>query len=320
MPDLPTWTAEAALSAMVDALDEGALVFDEELRCRAAGRRVAELFGVDPRTLLGVERPALVARLSEAFDDPPQIMAAVGDPARVGPATVADPLEIVRPRARTVVWTSLPIRIAGDAVGRLDILRDVTAERSASRAHEEMAKKLEEVTTVDAVTELPNRRRFEQESYREHRRAQRAWDSYAIARFDVDGMKALNDTHGISAGDEIMKRVGEVLRASRREYDLVARWDGDEFIVLLPGAERAAVRTVVKRVVRTVRDSTFPVVGGLRVTVCAGAALWVPPSGEGASDIIRRAGTALAVARQRAPCSLKIDTGYGEWKDEPTEP
>jgi diguanylate cyclase (GGDEF)-like protein len=209
--------------------------------------------------------------------------------------------------------------VADAPVGRLDILRDVTSERGATRSNEAMAKKLEEVSTVDAVTGLPNRRRFEQESDREHRRAQRAWDLYAIARFDVDGMGALNGAHGAAVGDELLKRVGEVLRGSRREYDLVARWENDEFIVLLPGADRAALRTVVKRIVRSVRDSTFPVAGGVRVTVCAGAALWVPPSGESAPDIIRRAGAALAIARSHAPCSLKIDAGFGEWKDEPTD-
>ena len=337
MPELPKWTAEAALNAMVDALDEGALVFDESLRCRAVGRRVGELFGLDPRSLIGLGRAALVAKLAKAFEHPPAILAALGDPSRGAPvakeaqpgeviittkplATVADPLQMVRPLPRTLVWTSMPIQSAGVALGRLDILRDVTAERSASRHHEEMTKKLEEISTVDEVTGLANRRRFEQESYREHRRAQRAWDSYAIVRFDLDGLTALNREHGFAIGDEILKQLGELLRASRREYDIVARWDSDEFIVLLPGAERAAVRTVVKRVVRTVRDTTFPVAGGLRVTVCAGAALWIPPSGEGAPDIIRRAGDALAAARERAPCSMKLDTGYNEWKDEPIEP
>lgn len=315
----PSYRPEAALEALLEAMDEGTVVFDESHRCRAVGRRIGELFGVEPRTLVGLSRHDLVARLAACSDQPEAVIAAVGEEALTVEATVADPIELHRPRERTVVWTSVPVVVAGAPAGRLDVLRDVTRERGAERATEAMAKKLEEVSTVDAVTGLPNRRRFEQESEREHRRAQRAWDSYAIARLDVDGMAAHNARLGREVGDELLRKLGEQVRAARREYDVVARWENDELIVLLPGADGPAARTVVKRAVRAIRDGVLDVAGGLAVTVCAGAAVWIPPSGESADDIIRRAGAALAVARGKGPCSFEIDAGFGEWKEEMSE-
>jgi len=319
MADQPKWTHGATLDALLEASDEGVVVFDERLSCRSVGRRVHELFGLDPKAAVGTPRSELLRRMAAASDDPAAILSAVGEQALTHERTVADPIEIHRPRPRTIVWTSVPIVGSGVSGGRIDIIRDVTRERRAELATEQMAKKLEEVSTVDAVTGLPNRRQFEVESNREHRRAQRAWDSYAIARIDVDAMAGINATYGVAAGDELLRRIGEELRSARREYDIVARWDGDEFVILLPGADGMAANTVLKRAVKGLRSKAFEVAGGLSITVCAGAAIWIPPSGESADDIVRRAGAALEVARTRGRSAVEIDAGLAQWKDDLSE-
>jgi diguanylate cyclase (GGDEF)-like protein len=313
------WSLGAALDALLETMDEGVVLYDERLRCRAAGRRIRELFGLEPAALIGQTRAEVVRRMASSSDVPFAILSTVGDEAVTHESTVADPLELHRPRLRTVAWTSVPIVVSGQSAGRVDVVRDVTRERGADRAIEEMAKRLQEVSTIDPVTGLPNRRRFEQESDREHRRAQRAWDSYAIFRLDVDGMSQLNSTHGEAIGDELLRRIGEDLRTTRREYDVVARWAEDEFIVLLPGADVLAAKTVVKRAVKALKEKTFDLLGGLQVTVSAGAAVWIPPSGEGAEDIIRRAGAALDVARGKGAGSTEVDGGLGQWKDDLSE-
>lgn len=310
------WSSGAALEALVDALDEGAVVFDEKMRCRAVGRRIQELFGVDPVSLLGLSRAEVVRALAASSDVPFAILSALGDDALGPESTVADPIEIHRPRLRMVAWTSVPIVGAGGAAGgRVDVVRDVTKERTADSTIEAMQRRLQEESTLDQLTGLPNRRRFEQEAEREHRRAQRAWDSYAVVRVDIDSMRHVNGVHGEAIGDELLRRIGEELRGSRREYDVVARWGDDEFVMLLPGADAVAAETVVKRAVWGLRDKAFDLVGGLKITVSAGAAIWIPPSAEAAEDIQRRAGAALDAARRRGACSVEIDAGFWQWKE-----
>ncbi len=189
MPVSLGWTADRALSALLEALDEGALIFDERQLCRVAGRRVAELLGADPRHLVGQTRRSLVDLIADATSAPATVHA-LHDEALSHGSTVADPIELLRPHPRTLVWTSIPISDPAGIIGRVDILRDVTRERHAEQASAEMARRLEEASTTDELTGLSNMRRFEEEAQREHRRSQRAWAPYALCRVDVDDWRA----------------------------------------------------------------------------------------------------------------------------------
>lgn len=305
------WFGGPALDVLVAALDEGTLLYDEELRCRVIGRRVEELFGVSASELLGKPRSEVLQRLSKACVEPDSLLLSVGERAIASGRTVADPVELSRPRPRTVVWTSVPLPLGG----RIDVVRDVTRERSAEREKVELLRRLEQESGVDRLTGLPNQRRFEHEADREHHRAQRAWESYAIAIFDVDGMEDINVERGREVGEEVLRCLGQMIHTARREYDVTARWGGDSFIVLLPGADAAAAKTVVKRVVHSIAEAPLAVAGEVAVTLCGGGAVWVPPSGEGAVETIRRAQEALNRARRRGPSSVEVDDGESfEWR------
>src|SRR5262249_51023711 len=154
-----------AMLALLDALDEGVLVFERGARLARAGRGIAVIFGIDPRALAGLSRREVLERLLAASGAPPAALAELADDALAHESTAVDPIELVRPHARVVVWTSVPIPEGG----RIDIVRDVTRERSAERASEVLTRRLEEVTTVDDLTGLVNRRGFEKEIDREHR-------------------------------------------------------------------------------------------------------------------------------------------------------
>jgi diguanylate cyclase (GGDEF)-like protein len=313
MPDPPGYSAPRALDALLLALDEGALVFDELGTCRAAGRRAAEILGAEVSSLVGQSRAALLARAAAAAD-PPSALAPLERTAG-DPRTVVDPIEIVRPVPCTVVWTSVPI--AGDggaAAGRVDLIRDVTRERRAAAAIDALSRRLETESTHDDLTGLTNRRRFEEECLREHRRAQREWISYAVARLDVDGMGDINERLGREVGDALLKRIGDDLRTSRREYDVVARWKDDELVVLLPRVDALALGRILRRALDTVHAGARSVVPG--VTVCVGAAIWTPPSADGPSDILHHAGDALAAARAHGPGRVEVHLGTSDWKDE----
>ena len=184
-------------------------------------------------------------------------------------------------------------------VGTVVVFRDVTRERSADRARAQLQAQLDEVTTLDALTGLPNRRRFSEDVEREHGRSTRAWDSYAVLRADVDEMRILNDEFGVPVGDAVLEKVAECLRSCRRDYDVVARFEDDEFIMLLPGADAVAAKAVAIRVFAAIDAFDFRLPGARPITMSIGAAVWVPPSGESGADIVRRAGVALLRARSR---------------------
>jgi diguanylate cyclase (GGDEF)-like protein len=303
------WRAllEGALGAVLEGADEGILVFDRAGKCRMIGRRIADLFGIDPPKLVGKPRGEVMGALSRACDEPDAFLDAVGTEDLGAPSKVVGDIDLVHPRPRKIVWTSSPIVRHGAEWGRLGLVRDITREKAAERATRQLQNRLEQLVPVDALTGLPNVRRFREELDREHGRSARAWDSYGIVRVDVDGMHAINDELGLPVGDVVLERVSECLDACRREYDMVARYDGDEFVALLPGADRLAVEAVASRMVTAVAARDFELADARKVTACAGGCVWIPPSGENGTDILRRAGAALDEAKGKGRNGISID-------------
>lgn len=299
---------EATLAAILDAADEGWIVFDHEEKCAYAGRRIGELFGVDTAAILGGPQADVLALLASACEEPAAfheiVEGALSEQGSVGE------LDLRRPRLRVVRLSARPIDDAKDGgrrIGWIGCARDVTRERSAERRSHQLLQRLESITAIDALTQLPNKRRFFEELEREHGRAARAWDSYAILRIDVDGLAQLNEELGNPRGDEALEHVAARLREGRREYDLLARLEADEFIVLLPGADVHAARVVAQRMSNNVTKSPIELGEPRPVTVSIGAAVWVPPSGETGADVAKRAGDALGRAQKKGENEIVID-------------
>jgi diguanylate cyclase (GGDEF)-like protein/PAS domain S-box-containing protein len=297
--------SEATLAAILDSADEGIVAFGADGNCSFVGRRIGELFGVDQGLLVGAPQRDVIELLASACEEPEQLRELAT--AAAGPAMQSVDLELHRPTLRMLRLRTSPV--AGDRAGSGWVLlaRDLTKERSAERRAQQLLTRLEHLTATDAITQLPNRRRFLEELDREHGRAQRAWDSYAVLRIDVDGLGNLNAELGQVRGDEVLEHVAAKLREGRREYDLLARFEQDEFVLLLPGADAHAATVVGERIVASVRKDPLALDGPRRITVSVGGAVWVPPTGEMGPDVVRRAGDALAVAKRGGPASLRID-------------
>ena len=308
--DDPEWESflQATALAVLESADEGLIVFDADGRCRMIGRRAGEIFGVEPAAHVGLPRDQVLGALSRACEEPDSFLEAVAADAPLGVPGLVEEVDVRRPRPRTIVCKGVPISREGRPPGRLILVRDVTRERAGERSTTQLRARLEELTPFDPLTGLYNARRFREELDREHGRSSRAWDSYAVLRLDVDGMGAINDGFGVPIGDQVLERMAGLLKVGLREYDMLARMGGDEFAVLLPGADELAARTVCERMVRAVATATFDELQPPRgVTVSAGAVLWMPPSGEGGIEIMHRAGEAMARARARGPGQLEVE-------------
>ncbi|MDA7979575.1 MAG: diguanylate cyclase [Pirellulales bacterium] len=118
---------------------------------------------------------------------------------------------------------------------------------------------LRENARRDALTGLPSRRAFNEDAEREFQRARRYRSPLSCVVMDVDHFKRINDVHGHGVGDAVLCRLGEALRTSRRNSDLVCRYGGEEFCALLPETGEEAAAGWTERVRRTIHRLEIPV-------------------------------------------------------------
>jgi diguanylate cyclase (GGDEF)-like protein len=164
---------------------------------------------------------------------------------------------------------------------------------------EQLRADLARLAMIDPLTAILNRRAFMLEYERELSRCVREKTGLALAIVDLDHFKDVNDTYGHLVGDQVLRRVADTLRSSLRGHDVIGRYGGEEFALLMPGADISAAMAGTERA--RVAVSERPIQAGtlsITVTVSAGVAAY----GETGSDwesLLRSADTALYEAKRR---------------------
>ncbi len=268
--------------------------------CLRAGRGIEERLIGKVRCTVGAGIAGRVAALGRP---------ATGHGSTGGPRGYRSSAFVVLPLGRgrgcegVVSLTGLP----GNRVPSQEVVRTWTrlgrhagmALRNARRMQ-----RARSLSTIDELTRLPNRRAFERALHRELERARRSATRLVVGIVDVDHFKAFNDRHGHAIGDRVLTEVARRLQSAFRETDLVARWGGEEFAVLLPGLEREDgtardPQRLMERACAGVRGRPFALGEGIpaaRVTISGGYALF-PDHGEQGDAVLQRADEALYRAK-----------------------
>ncbi len=185
-----------------------------------------------------------------------------------------------------------------------DPVSELKAENAALRREIAEYRRL---ASVDPLTGLGNRRYLDERLAEEVDRARRELTSaFAVLLVDLDGFKAINDQLGHAAGDDTLRWVAAFLNANTRDHDVCFRTGGDEFVVLLPGADREGAALMAQRMRRRLERAcagrTMPV--GMSI----GVASW-PDDGAGAERL-------LSVADERMYCDKATrKSGHGPGRD-----
>jgi diguanylate cyclase (GGDEF)-like protein len=179
---------------------------------------------------------------------------------------------------------TLPLTASGERFGTLELVGDSFSKEqrmnaASLAAHAVVALEnarlhgmVERQALVDGLTGLANRRAASDALHAEAARAERLGTPLSIVLADLDGFKDVNDVHGHAVGDAVLRAFAAVLRETLRESDLAGRWGGEEFLLLLPGADEEGAAQLAERVRSALAERGVPSAPGLRVTASFGVA------------------------------------------------
>jgi diguanylate cyclase (GGDEF)-like protein/PAS domain S-box-containing protein len=208
------------------------------------------------------------------LEETPRVKAELLAAVHVG-AEWAGEVEVRRASGESVpcIVTVSPVRRPGGRVeGVVLTLRDVSDRVAMEEALRAANRRLADQASRDAHTGQYNRAYFREILARELARAERYDDELCVLMADQDDFKRVNDEHGHTVGDEVLVAVAQTLRSGLRDGDVLARYGGDEFCVLLPSTGRDAGWVVAERVRQLVEARGFGPGDTLRLTVSIGLA------------------------------------------------
>ena len=202
----------------------------------------------------------------------------------------------------------LPLIASGERFGTLELVGDSFSKEermnaASLAAHAVVALEnarlhgmVERQALVDGLTGLANRRAANDALHAEAARAGRLQTPLAIVLADLDGFKDVNDEYGHAVGDEVLRAFADVLRQTVRESDVAGRWGGEEFLLLLPGADEEGAVQLAERIRVALAARSIPGAPGLRVTASFGVAEYAGESNS--EELVAAADRALYRAKR----------------------
>lgn len=169
---------------------------------------------------------------------------------------------------------------------------------------------IECLSMIDQLTNIPNRRSFDDRLKIEWKHAVRENEPISLMVLDLDRFKAINDTYGHQQGDIVLKTVADVVvHILKRPNDFVARWGGEEFVVLMPNTSLEGALDVAEKIRHEVENTLIPGISGeeLKITVSIGVTSLIPALDDSIETFFSKADKALYTAKEAGRnkvCSL----------------
>lgn len=173
-------------------------------------------------------------------------------------------------------------------IGFISIGRDVTEESLVNQEFKHFA-------TIDPLTGLYNRYKFEELFALEEERTKRFGQPLSLILIDIDHFKAVNDTYGHDVGDEVIKTLAHILQENTRKIDSVARWGGEEFLILSPNTGWENIQELAEKLRLMVEKASFP--EHIPITISLG--IGTRKTEDTFSDLFKRADQGLYAAKKQ---------------------
>jgi len=208
-------------------------------------------------------------------------------------------------RVPVSVRTSPVRNDTGEIIGAVEIFSDNSSSLQILQEFE----RLKQAAYLDALTAVGNRRYGETTLSTRIYELQTHAASFGLLFMDIDHFKRFNDTYGHKTGDDVLVMVAKSISFSLRKMDVVARWGGEEFIVILPGATKVVSKSVAERI-RILIENSFLLLGEdkVHVTVSIGATISRPD--DTAETMVSRADRLMYLSKSRGRNLVTEDEDY----------
>ncbi|RZS54550.1 putative bifunctional diguanylate cyclase/phosphodiesterase [Sphaerotilus mobilis] len=284
-----TALAERWLAAIVESSDDAIVSKTLDGIVTSWNGGAERIFGWRADEMIG--RPMVSIFPADRIDEEPQILA------RIARGEKVEHFETVRRRKDgslvDISATISPLRDeTGQVIGASKIARDITERIQAERTIWRQA-------NVDTLTQLPNRRQFHERLQQELVLARRRHRHLALLFIDLDRFKAVNDTLGHQAGDDLLQQASRRIQSCVRAVDTVARIGGDEFTVVLPDLDTASIASEIAQRLNATLFEPFQL-GNVPVHISGsiGVALF-PQDGESTEELLQHADLAMYASKQQ---------------------
>jgi diguanylate cyclase (GGDEF)-like protein len=269
-----------------------------------------------------------ITRFGEALaasHDTPQLLKVIAEAAMeatgaTGARIVADGGESVESGELSEAGETLelPVTAGRETFGTLTLVgrhftveQRMTASSLASHAaialeNARLHRIVERQALVDGLTGVANRRHCEEALTSEISRADRLGTTLTLVLADLDDFKAINDEHGHAAGDDVLREFAAVLRATLRDSDLAGRWGGEEFLLLLPGADAVGGAQLADRVRASLAERSFAGNEGAVVSVTCSFGVAQHEPGGNERDLFAAADRALYRAKREGKNRVEL--------------